>query len=151
METELEGALEYWYLHGSNEPNRGQNPAAGAPFSQVVPGTVEWEVVSVSFTYTASAAAANRVPLIRFLDQGGRAFGEFGVPFNITANNHSRVTFGVYANQFGANNSARMGTSIPCYKIGDGVSFEVTADAADAADQISDVAFFVRQWPIRLG
>jgi hypothetical protein len=143
------GALDYWYWHGSNEPGRGQSPAAGAPFTHLVPGTVDQELVSVSFTYTASAGAANRVPLIRFLDQGGEAFCEVGVPFNITATNHSRVTFAETINEFGANNSARMGAGFPCMRLGDGLRFQVTADAIQAGDTITAVAFFVRQWPIR--
>lgn len=150
METQLEGALEYWYWHGSHEPIRGQTPAAGAPFTYRIPGTVDQEIVAISFTYTASSGAANRVPLIRFLDQGGTAFCEVGVPFTITASQHSRVTFGQYVNQFGANNSARMGAAIPSLRLGDGLSFQVTADAIAVADQISAVAFFVRQWPLRL-
>ena len=149
METELEGALDYWWLHGSHEPIRGQSPAAGAPFAYTVPGTVEQEIIAVSFTYTASAAVATRIPVIRFLDYGGESFCEVGLPFGITATNHSRVTFGLNMVQFGAANSARMGCAIPPMKLGDGLSFELTADAIAAADQISAVAFFVRQWPVR--
>lgn len=148
-EEREEGALGYWYWHGSNEPSRGQNPAAGAPFTYLVPGTVNQELVAVSFTYTASAAAANRIPLIRFLDQGGRAFCEVGVPFTITATNSSRVTFGETINEFGANNSARMGAGFPCMRLGDGLRWQVTADAIAAGDLITAVAFFARQWPIR--
>jgi hypothetical protein len=150
MEETVEGALEYWMLHGSHEPIRGENPAAGAPFAYTIPGTVEQELLAVSFTYTASAAAATRRPVIRFLDYGGRPFAEIGTPFTITATNVSRVTFGLYVNQFGANNSARMGAAIPPLRLGDGLSFEVTADAIAAADTITAVAFFVRKWPVRL-
>jgi hypothetical protein len=149
-ELEEKGALEQWYWHGSNEPIRGQSPAPGAPFLYTVPGTVNQEIVAVSFTYTASAAAANRRPVIRFLDYGGEAFAEIGTPFTITATNVSRVTFAKNIVQFGANNSPRMGAAIPGMRLGDGLSFELTADAIAGADQISAVAFFVRQWPIRL-
>jgi len=149
METLEEGALAYWYWHGSHEPIRGQSPAAGAPFLYTVPGTVEQEVMAVSFLFTASAAVANRRPVVSFLDYGGQPFAEIGTPFTITANNASQVTFGQYLNQFGANNSARMGAPIPPLRLGDGLSFQITADAIAAGDQISAVAFFVRQWPIR--
>ena len=62
---------------------------------------------------------------------------------------NSRVTFAKNIVQFGANNSPRMGAAIPGMRLGDGLSFELTADAIAAGDQISAVAFFVRQWPIR--
>ncbi len=149
METAERDALAYWYWHGSNEPIRGESPAAGASFAHTVPGTVEQEVVAVSFLFTASAAAATRRPVIRFLDYGGQSFAEIGTPFTITANNASQVTFAQSIVQLGANNSARMGAAIPPLRLGDGLSFEVTADNIDAGDQISAVAFFVRQWPIR--
>ena len=149
-EERAEGALDYWYWHAANDAVRGQNPAAGAPFTHVVPGTSIQELVSVSFTYTASSGAANRVPLIRFLDAGGEAFAECGAPFTITASQHSRVTFALDIVQFGANNSARMGCAIPPMKLADGLRWQVTADAIAVADQISAVAFFVRQWPIRI-
>jgi hypothetical protein len=87
--------------------------------------------------------------VIRFLDYGGTPFAEIGTPFTITANNTSRVTFAQSIVQFGANNSPRMGAAIPPLRMGDGLSFELTADAIDAGDQLSAVAFYVRQWPIR--
>ena len=150
METSVEGALDYWYWHGSNEPIRGQTPAAGAPFDYTIPGTVDQELVAISFLYTASSHAASRTALLRFLDYGGEAFCEVGVPFTITASQHSQVTFGLGLQQFGANNSARMGCAIPPFRLGDGLSFQVTADLIDTNDQISKVAFFVRQWPLRI-
>lgn len=145
-----EAAVEYWYLHQSHEPVRGASPAAGSPFTQVVPGSVEWELMSVTFTFTAAVAVATRIPRIAFLDYGGESFCTVGMPFGITASNVSSVTFAQEIAQFGAANSAHMGAPIPPLRLGDGLSFQVTADAIAAADTITKVAFFVKQWPVRI-
>lgn len=144
-----EREAEYWRLHDSHEPARLSSPAVGQPLVYTVPGSVEQELLAVSFTYTCSAGVANRVPTIRFLDAGGRAFCEVGTPFLLVATNVAQVTFGVGLQQFGANSAARLGAAIPPMRLGDGLGFELTATAIQAADTITAAAMFVRQWRVR--
>lgn len=138
-----------WLLHESHKSVRLDSPAAGAALTVTVPGAVQWKVLSVSFTYTASANAATRTPLVRFLDQSGVAFHEAGSPFTLIATNVSRVSFGVLTAQFGANSSARMGASIPPMWLEDGLRISLTADLIDVADTVTNARLFVHQRPVQ--
>jgi hypothetical protein len=107
------------------------------------------EVLSLSFTYTASSNAATRIPFVAFLDTTGVSCGSFGSPFTLVASDVSRVSFGVGVVQYGANSSARMGASIPAMRIGDGMQVQISATLLNVTDQISAARMFVRQWRVR--
>lgn len=152
LRSEMRGAgpLEDWYLHGSRVPVTLSSPAAGQPLTVPVPASVEWEVLSLSFTYTASAAAANRVPFVQFLDQSNVPFCEVATPFLLVANNVARVTFGVGIVQFGANSAVRLGAGIPAMRLGDGLRISVGATAMGVADTITSARLFVAQYDVRV-
>jgi len=151
--TDLDVLHEWrsWELHGSHEPLGLPSPAAGAPLTYTVSGAVEQLVISASFLYSCSGAAANRIPFIRFLDQSGSAFAEVATPFLLVATNVCRVTFGVGIVQFGANSAARIGAGIPAMRLGDGLQVQLGATAQAAGDTITDARLFVRQWLVQLG
>ena len=67
-------AGSYFELHGTHRAVSLPSPAAGAALTVTVPGAVQWEVISFSFLYTASANAATRIPFITFLDASGNTF-----------------------------------------------------------------------------
>ena len=138
-----------WRLHGSHEVVPLPSPAAGAALTYTVPGAVQQDVVCVSFLFTASANVATRIPFISFLDQAGVTFCKVNTAFTITAGTASQVTFGVDVAQFGANNSASMGASIPGIRLLDGLRFQVSADAIDVADTITACRMFVCQYDVR--
>ncbi len=142
-------ASDDWRLHYSHEPIALANPAAGQPLTYVVPGAVEVEVLAVSFTFTAAAAVANRVPFVRFLDTSGVAVADVAAPFLLVATNVARVTFGVGVQQFGANSAVRIGAGIPALRLGDGMRVQLGATAIAAADTITAARLFVRQWRVR--
>ena len=139
----------YWRLHGSHVVVSLPSPAAGAALTQTVPGSVQWEIESISFLFTASAAVATRIPFVSFLDQAGVTFCKVNSAFNVTAGSASQVTFGTELSQFGANNSASMGSGIPRMRLGDGLRVQVSADAIDVADAITAVRMFVCQYDVR--
>lgn len=141
----VEQAERAWSLHGRNEVVRLDSPVAGAALTYTVPGAVEIEILSVSFTYTASANAATRIPFVQFLDQSGNTFCDVGSPYTLTANQVSRVTFGVGVQQFGANGSARMGAGIPAMILEDGLQVSLSATAINVTDTITLARMFVRQ------
>lgn len=138
-----------WFLHGSAEPVALGNAVAGQPLTYTVPGAVEQAILSVSFTYTCSNAAANRVPFVRFLDQSATAFCDVGAPFPLVANNVARVTFGVGVQQFGANSAVRLGAGIPKMRLADGLRVQLGASAMAAGDRITAARLFVHQWRVR--
>jgi hypothetical protein len=147
--TDVLTEWEYWQLHGSHEAVGLSSPSAGQPLVHVVPGTVEQALLAVSFTFTAAAAVANRVPFIEFFDQSGTAFASIATPFLLVATNVARVTFAVDCNQFGANSAARIGAPIPELRLGDGLAWQVGATAMAGADTITAARAFVRQWRVR--
>ena len=149
MAIEEYDPLSYWRLHGSHRVVSLPSPAAGAALTTTVPGAVQWEIAALSFLYTASANAATRIPFISFLDQSATIFCKVNTAYNITASNTSQVTFGVGLDQFGANNSASMGSSIPEMRLADGLQVQVSADAINVADTITAVRLFVCQYEVR--
>lgn len=148
-ESERVQAQESWRLHYSHEPVSLGNPAAGQALTRAVPGAVEWEIQSVSFTFTAAAAVANRIPFLQVLDTGGVAVCEVATPFLLVATNVARVTFGVGIQQFGANSAIRLGAGIPALRLGDGMRIVLGATAMQGADTITAARMYVRQWSVR--
>jgi len=70
----------------------GTQPAAGAQVSEVVPTGARWEFLSGQFDFTASAAVANRFPLIAFRDP---SYAIVGVPRPVVVTATQVVTLGV--------------------------------------------------------
>ena len=140
----------YWRLHGSLAVVTLPSPAAGAALTVTVPGSVQWEVVSVSFLFTASANVATRIPFVSFLDQAGVTFCKVNSAFSYTAGTSGQVTFGRDVESFGANNAASMGAAIPHIRLLDGLRVSVSADAIDVADTITAARLYVCQYDVRL-
>ena len=138
----------YWRLHGSHAVVTLPSPTAGAALTVTVPGSVQWEVVSVSFLFTASANVATRIPFVSFLDQAGVTFAKINTAFNFTAGNSGQVTFGRDVESFGANNAASMGAAIPHIRLLDGLRVSVSADAIDVADTITAARLYVCQYDV---
>jgi hypothetical protein len=144
-----EARFSYWHLHGSHEVVSLPSPAAGAALTVTVPGAVQWEVVAVSFLFTASANAATRIPFVSFLDAAGVTFCKINTAFTVTATNTPQVTFAEHVASFGANNSTSMGNTLPRMRIQDGLRVQVSADAIDVADTITKARLYVRQYEVR--
>jgi len=144
-----EAASREWGLHGSHEFVTLGAPAAGAALTVTVPGSVEWEVLAVSFLYTADANAANRFPSLSILDQSGSGIGPICTPFKLVATDASRITFGVGIVQFGADSAAQIGCGIPPMRIQDGLRIRLTATNIQATDTIAAARLYVRQWRVR--
>jgi hypothetical protein len=141
--------FSYWALHGSHEVVALPSPAAGAALTETVPGAVQWEVVAVSFLFTASANAATRIPFVSFLDQAGVTFCKINTVATVTATIASQVTFAEHVAAFGANNGASIGNTLPRMRIQDGLRVQVSATAIDVADTITAARLYVRQYEVR--
>jgi hypothetical protein len=139
----------YWRLHGSHRVVALPSPAAGAALTYTVPGAVQMEVVAITFLFTASGNAATRIPFVSFLDQSGSTFCKVNTAYNFTASNNGQVTFGQGLDQFGANNAASMGASIPEIRLVDGLRVRVSADAIDGSDTITAARMYVCQYDVR--
>lgn len=69
---------------GLLRPIVGTNPAAGVEISETVPTGARWRVRAFSFVFTASAAAANRAPVLT-IDDGANVLWETGSAVAVTA------------------------------------------------------------------
>ncbi len=141
-------ADSFWWLHGSHEVVAIPSPAAGAALTTTVPGSVQWEVVAASFLFTASAAAATRIPFISFLDQAGVTFCKVNTTATLIATNASQVTFGVDLNAFGSNSGTSIGAPIPRIRLQDGLRVQLSATLIDTADTITAARLYVCQYEV---
>lgn len=139
----------YWRLHGSHRVVALPSPAAGAALTVTVPGAVQWEVVSFSFLFTASANAATRIPFISFLDQSGTTFCKINTTATLIATNASQVTFAQEVGSFGANSAVSIGSTLPKIRLVDGLQVSVSATAIDASDTITAARLYVVQYDVR--
>ena len=139
----------YWRLHGSHRVVSLPSPAAGAALTVTVPGSVQWEIRAASFLYTASGNVATRIPFVSFIDQSGTIFCKVNTVYTLVASDVSQVTFGTDLDQFGANSSVSMGSSIPDIRLVDGLQIQLSADAIDVADTITAARLYVCQYDVR--
>lgn len=126
-------------------------PLAGQFASHEVPGAAAQKVVAVGFTFTASAAVANRNPEVQIVAPDGSVIVDVALPFNVTANGTTFASFAVGLQQFGANAAARMGGPLPDAWLTNGMSIQAGAVAMQAADTVSALRLLVAQWPLDAG
>jgi len=149
MELDEYTVPPFYRLHGSHEVVALPSPAAGAALTYTVPGAVQQTPLSIVFTYTASANAANRFPSVQYLDWAGIPFFEAQSPFKLIATNVAVVSFAVDIAQFGADSATVMGSPIPALRLGDGLRVKIGATGIDVADTITLGRMFVQQYDVR--
>lgn len=82
--------------NGRHRVITGSDPAAGAEISETVPAGARWRLAIFNFGLQASAAAANRLPLLT-IDDGASIVWQVGANVALTAN-----LLGVYRTAIGA-------------------------------------------------
>lgn len=122
-------------------------PAAGQPALYEVGGTYWERLVTVSFRLVAAGAAANRVARVTILDQDSRIVALHRAPFQIVATNTADFTFGVGLQQAGAVSAPSMNAPLASLFMQPGWSVAITADAIQAADQLSRVLIYRERFP----
>jgi hypothetical protein len=125
------------------------SPAPGAGFTVPTSGAVEQIIQSLSFVLVTSAAAANRIARVEFLDPDGTVFAAIASPFLQTASKTIRYTFAVGIQQFGANDAAFIGAALPPFKLDVSMSVRIAIGAVDTADQVSAASLVALRWPVR--
>lgn len=148
METDV---LErFWELHGEHEVAMIGATSGTTPAAYTVPGSVQVDVLSVSFLYTASSDAGTRTVRLEFLDGAGNVFAAAASPFTMVASDATTFTFGVGMQQFGANSAKYIGTGIPPIRLCDGYGFRVRCVNSAAADTIGPTFLNGRWHRVRL-
>lgn len=132
-------ADRYWRLHAEHDTASIPGQSGTTPTQYTVPGAVQVDVYSVSFTYTASAAAGTRTVRLEFVDDAGNVFAPVAAAFTIIATNAATFTFGVGVQQYGANSAAYIGAGIPPVRLVDGMGFRVRCANADSGDTITNM------------
>lgn len=124
----------------------GATPAVGADISETVPTGARWELIALTAQLTASAAAANRIPVFLF-DDGATVFFRFGALVAQTANQVFRRHFiqGGLSIANDAANNAQLALPIGV-RLLSGYRMRTTTTAIDAGDQWTAPIFMVREW-----
>lgn len=125
------------------------SPPTGQWLYVVVPGAVEWTLLGLSFDLVNAVAAANRQPFLSIEDTEGRPFFQSAPPFHTTSGVTSRISYGVGIQQFGANDAAKIGASIPPIRLYAGLVIVAAVDNMNAGDRIRVAGMLVEQWPVR--
>jgi hypothetical protein len=118
-------------------------PAAGAEFTQTVPGQSTWALVAICAQLVTSATVASRVPSLTFTD-GTNTVAQVPVGANVTASLTTRVTWMAD----GASTSASLlGTSLivntPKLILSPGWTVASSTAAIDTADQYQNIVLTV--------
>lgn len=120
--------------------------AAGTDLSFTVPIGVLWNVVSLTAKFTASAAAASRVPAFFVKDQGGTVVYQYAVA-TITANQTGTFTFSedvVTPATFAT--AGNFLEPMPSTWIPSNWSFGTTTALIDTADQWSNISVWIQSY-----
>ena len=124
------------------------NPAAGADWTQAVPGGVMWKILSGQATLTTSAAVATRLPQIQ-LTSAGVNVGVYSAAGSVAASLTTVVSF---TQKSGSSILLAGATSVPNplpdYPLVQGDTFGSLTGAIQAADQWSAIAFVVAEYYI---
>lgn len=123
-------------------------PAAGATASLPVPGSRVFRLLSVQATLTTSAAVANRVPTLQFLDGDG---GEWLRIPGQGSQAASLTDVWTWCAGVGAEYTSAAGGQVlplPDLLVPSGFSVTLNVVNIDVADQLSVVRAFVEEFPI---
>lgn len=123
-------------------------PAAGADWSVTVPAGVLWELLAVRGLFTASAAVANRVPVLGFGSEGVTA-AQVPVAANITAGQAITVTWA----QVGAALAFGLFQIVPLPRVilEPGDTIGTATGAIDVGDQWSAVRLWLVETTVKHG
>ena len=124
------------------------NPAAGADWTQAVPGGVMWKILSGQATLTTSATVATRLPQIQ-LTSAGVNVGLYGAVFNVPAGTTAAISFSQrLGSAVGLAGSPSSPAPLPNYPLVQGDTLGSSTGAIQAADQWSAIAFVVAEYYI---
>lgn len=85
--------------YGLPELVKGENPAAGAAFTQAIGGRHLERLIAVSVRLTPDATVANRTVHVEYRDDGGIRTAIAGAPVTVPASDVTDFFFSVYLGQ----------------------------------------------------
>lgn len=122
------------------------NPAVGADWSQVVPGGVIWELLSLDVIFATSAVVATRVPALYVRDSDNRALYHLSMPASLAASGAAEWTLAVGLGVTTSTTAQAAPLPSPAIVLQPGSIVRVTTTALDAGDQWSNIFMTVREW-----
>jgi len=124
----------------------GATPGAGAEISETVPTGARWTLVALAFTFTASAAVANRFMKLT-LDDGATAFFHLDPLVAITANQVVPHQFAAGHTPYTSTLTGEIMNPLPLgLFLGSGYRIRTSTTSIQGADQFSAVQYLVREW-----
>jgi hypothetical protein len=124
------------------------NPAAGAEIVQAVPAGEVWELLTIAYRLSTSAAVANRSSAIAVFNPNNLLVAQIDPPAVQAAGAAKDYS---YQQEIGAAIAGAVNTSfLPAQgmSLGPGYQIKTVTAAIDVADQYSRAVIMVRQWSI---
>lgn len=121
-------------------------PGAGAELVINAPGDATWELLSLRFTFTASAVVANRHPALVIADPDGKEFMRFDPQVVIAAAGVVDINFRAGLGYVQVANPTLFGLPDHPMAILPGWQIKTTTALLDVADAYSNVRLMVREW-----
>lgn len=126
---------------------QGLTPGAGAEFGFTAPGQGLWRVISLAFTFTTSAAVANRVPSI-VVDDGTSVF--LRIPTQQAQAATLAITYSAFTDAANANAAANPAIlPLPEHGVTLEPGWRLRSSTAliDVLDQYSAISALVEEFP----
>lgn len=124
------------------------NPAAGATFTQKVPGNREFRIVAARFSLATSAQVANRAPSLIVQDGDGNEMARIESQGSIAASSTAVVTFARgLGSAYGGGAGAQV-VGLPDLFLPPLFSIVLGATALQTSDQLSGIRLWWESFPI---
>lgn len=135
------------YGLGFLDRQRPANPAAGSGLTITVPGGESWRVLSLVYTLTTSAVAANRSPELRVLDGDGNVTAAYPMGATQTATLTTINTFALGATSQASGAASNKACGIGEIFIPAGYKLQVFVGSQDAGDTVTNIELHIERYP----
>lgn len=122
----------------------GTLPAAGVQISETVPANARWNLLSITFSFTASATVATRLIQL-ILDDGTNVYGTFLSPASVTAGLSLITTFAVGVTTT-TNATSQMIAIVSPAILSAGFRIRTNVLNMQAGDQLTAPVYQVEEW-----
>lgn len=122
------------------------NPGAGVELAISAPGDASWELISLRFTFTASAAVANRHPALVIADPDGKEYLRIDPQIVVAAAGVVDVNLAAGLGYVQAANPTLFGLPGAPFVLLPGWTVKTVTALLDVGDAYTNARVIVREW-----
>jgi len=127
--------------YGLAEYAKGVSPAAGANFTEAVPGHYAIRLVTVFFRLVTDANVARRTAMVEYLDPEGNRCLVAGAPVTQAATSTNDYAFQAFVGQSDWAVASTVLVTLPPLLLLPTFSWKITVDTIQAGDQLSRIRY----------